>query len=203
MQNTTPAAEQKQRGRAVEKGMIIVYTWRYARRDLHSFCPASDTVQRAGKTVRCLESSHWEPEMKNHEWIDGELLQTNKIEALDPVFSVCKVEDYAGVNLDQPFCFTGRTDEEKSLVCPIDQVPENTISREDGWRGFRICGELDFSLIGVLAGISKILANNQIGIFAISTFNTDYILMKEESFEKALLMLRDSGYRIKNTGENE
>ncbi len=127
--------------------------------------------------------------MKNHEWA---------VEALAPVFAVCKVEDYTGVNVDQPFCFTGRTDEEKSLVCPVAQVPENTISREDGWRAFRLCGELDFSLIGVLARISRILANNQIGIFAISTFNTDYILVKEESFEKALSVLKNAGYSLRH-----
>lgn len=131
------------------------------------------------------------------------LVSVQTIEALDPVFSVCKVEDYAGVNVDQPFCFTGRTDEEKSLVCPVDQVPENTISREDGWRALRICGELDFSLIGVLARISKILANQQIGIFAISTFNTDYILVKTESFEKALSVLKNAGYKIKGKDETE
>ena len=125
------------------------------------------------------------------------------IELIDQVFSVCKVEDYTGVNVDQPFCFTGRTDEEKSLVCPVDEVPGNTISREDGWRAFRICGALDFSLIGILARISKILADNQIGIFAISTFNTDYILVKEENFVKAIFALKNAGYMIKNPNETE
>ena len=125
------------------------------------------------------------------------------IEPVDQVFTVCKVEDYSGVDFESPFCFTGRTDEEKSLVCPADQVPDNTIGREDGWRAFRICGELDFSLIGILARISGILADHRIGIFAISTFNTDYILMKEESFEKALSVQQNAGYRIKNTDETE
>ena len=118
---------------------------------------------------------------------------------LEPVpgdFSVCKVQGYTGVDLDQPFVFTGTTDEEKSLVCPTAFVPEHTITREDGWRAFRISGELDFSMIGVLAGISKILAANGIGIFAISTFNTDYIFTKEENYEKALKALRSAGYGI-------
>lgn len=113
-------------------------------------------------------------------------------------FSVCKVMDYSGIDIDQPFVFTGRTDEEKSLVCPTDRVPENTIAWDDGWRAFRICGELDFSLIGILARISKILAENAIGIFAISTYNTDYILTKEENFEKALKALADAGYQIRS-----
>jgi hypothetical protein len=95
----------------------------------------------------------------------------------------------------QPFCFTGTTDEEHSLVCSEALIPENTTSRDDGWRCFRITGQLDFSLIGILARISELLASNEIGIFAISTYNTDYILTKEENFEKALKVLKDAGYR--------
>ena len=71
-----------------------------------------------------------------------------------------------------------------------------TVERDDGWRGFRITGQLDFSLIGILAGISKVLAANEIGIFAISTYNTDYVLTKEENFRKALDALRGAGYEI-------
>ena len=120
------------------------------------------------------------------------------LEPLKIPFSVCKVEDYSGIDIDQPFVFTGRTDQEKSLVCPTDTVPDNALVRDDGWRAFRICGELDFSLIGILAGISKILADNAIGIFAISTYNTDYILTKEENFDKALKVLADAGYQVGN-----
>ena len=119
------------------------------------------------------------------------------LEQLPMPFSVCKVADFSGIDVDQPFCFTGRTDDEKSLVCPTERVPDNTTQREDGWRAFRICGELDFSLIGILAGISGILASNQIGIFAISTYNTDYILTKEENHRRALDALKNAGYTIR------
>ena len=119
------------------------------------------------------------------------------LELLDIAFSVCKVPDYSEVNLDQPFVFTGRTDEEKSLVCPTDKVPENTIAREDGWRAFRIIGVLDFSLIGILAAITQILADEKIGIFAISTYNTDYVLTKDTDFEKAVQALKKAGYSIR------
>ncbi len=67
---------------------------------------------------------------------------------------------------------------------------------EDGWRALRVKGVLDFSLTGILAKISGILANAKIGIFAVSTYNTDYILMKKENFEKALNVLSDAGYDI-------
>ena len=120
------------------------------------------------------------------------------LEPLEIPFSVCKVTDYTGIDMDQPFVFSGRTDQEKSLVCPTAIVPDNTLARDDGWRAFRICGELDFSLIGILAKISKILAENAIGIFAISTYNTDYILTKEKNFDKALQVLADTGYEIRH-----
>ena len=60
-------------------------------------------------------------------------------------FSVCKVADYEGIDLSSPYIFIGSTDEEKSLVCPIQLVPDNTVERDDGWKAFRIEGILDFS----------------------------------------------------------
>jgi hypothetical protein len=117
------------------------------------------------------------------------------IEALNVKLSVCKVEDYSQIDISRPFCFTGCTDEENSLVCQTDMVPQNATERDDGWRVFRIVGVLDFSLIGILARISEILAKNGIGLFAVSTYNTDYILTKEENFNKALEVLESEGIR--------
>ena len=90
----------------------------------------------------------------------------------------------------------GIEDEEKSLVCITKDVPSNAIERDDGWKAFRIQGVLDFSLIGILSRISGILAENEIGIFAISTYNTDYVLTKKENFQRALDILKDAGYKI-------
>ena len=117
-------------------------------------------------------------------------------EATDDNFSICKVTDYSFVNLESQYCFVGKTDEENSLVCITDDVPANTTERDDGWRAFRIQGILDFSLIGILSKISALLAENEIGIFAISTYNTDYILIKDTNYEKALEVLKSSGYEI-------
>lgn len=119
-----------------------------------------------------------------------------EIEIINAELSVCKVKDYSQVNLNEDFCFTGKTDEENSLVCQTSSVPQNIIARDDGWRAFRIRGELDFSLVGILSKISAILAGNGIGIFAVSTYNTDYILTKAENFDKAVDVLSDSGYTI-------
>lgn len=119
-----------------------------------------------------------------------------ELKKIDYDFSVCKVEDYSHVNLDAEYTFVGKTDEEKSLVCITRDLPPNVTEREDGWRAFRIQGVLDFSLIGILSDISEILAKNEIGIFAISTYNTDYVLTKKENYEKALDVLKDAGYKI-------
>lgn len=126
----------------------------------------------------------------------AETLNGVTLETLETPFSVCKVTDYTQVDLEKPFVFTGTTDTEKSLVCPAEIVPENTVAREDGWRAFRICGELDFSLIGILAGITKVLADEKISVFAISTFNTDYVLVKENDFGKAIAVLSDGMFRF-------
>ncbi len=120
-----------------------------------------------------------------------------ELRILPQEFSVCKVSDYSLIDITEPFVFIGSTDEEKSLVCPTPFVPRNTTEREDGWRAFRIEGLLDFSLIGILSGISSILAENSIGMFAISTFNTDYILTKSEKFDHAIGVLETAGYSVR------
>lgn len=111
-------------------------------------------------------------------------------------FSVCKVTDYSMVDMESEFVFTGRTDEELSLVCITENVPDNTVERDDGWKAFRLQGILDFSLIGILSKLSGILAENRIGIFAVSTYNTDYVFTKIENYNKALKVLEESGYTI-------
>ena len=119
-----------------------------------------------------------------------------KIEKIDYEFTVCRVKDYTLVNLDDEFCFIGKTDEEKSLVCRTDKVPDNVAEQENGWNAFRIKGVLDFSLVGVLSKISALLAGNGIGIFVVSTYNTDYVFVKEEKMGEALQVLADNGYRV-------
>lgn len=118
------------------------------------------------------------------------------IKPITEEFAVCQVEDYSQVNLENPFVFTGVTDDEKSLVCPIALVPENALTVDKTWSAFRIEGVLDFSLIGILSKISSLLAENNIGIFAISTYNTDYILTKTTDFQSALRVLEEAGYQI-------
>ena len=119
-----------------------------------------------------------------------------ELKKLSYQFSICKLSNIADIELEKEFVFVGKTDEELSLVCKTEDVPGKVIDRDDGWRGFCIQGVLEFSLIGILSKITGILAENKIGIFAVSTFNTDYILVKEENFDKALKVLEAAGYVI-------
>ena len=112
--------------------------------------------------------------------------------------TVCKVNSLTDFDLNSPFYFFGRTHAELSLVCRTEDAPEATSAREDGWRGFYIDGELDFSLVGILAKITAVLADAEIGIFAVSTYNTDYILVKAEQLETALSALTAAGYIFVN-----
>lgn len=118
------------------------------------------------------------------------------IRVLDQDFSVCKVPSWDGVDLSSPVVFTGATGDEKSLVCPSGRVPSSALAREDGWRAFRIEGTLDFSLVGILSRISGILAGERIALFAVSTFDTDYILVKAENLDRALAALAAEGCEI-------
>lgn len=119
-----------------------------------------------------------------------------KIKRIDFDFSVCKVENFSLVDFENEYIFIGKTDEENSLVCITDDIPENVLQQDDGWKAFRIQEVLDFSLIGILAKISTLLAKNNIGIFAVSTYNTDYIFTKKENYLKALEILSSEGYEV-------
>lgn len=117
------------------------------------------------------------------------------ITVLDGEFSICQVHDLKHVDFTDDFVFVGKTDRELSLVCRSTTAPDDALAREDGWRAFRIEGTLDFSLVGVLAELSGLLAGCGISIFAVSTYATDYILVKREKFDEALAVLKRAGHQ--------
>ena len=119
-----------------------------------------------------------------------------EIRALGYELTVCKIDRLDSDIIKNGFYFLSQTDEELSLVCETVNAPANTTAREDGWKAFRIEGVLDFSLVGILAPIAVLLAKAEIGIFAVSTYNTDYILVKKDNFDKALDLLENNGYTI-------
>jgi len=111
-------------------------------------------------------------------------------------YSVAKLGQEAEIPLTSDIVFYARTEEEISLVCLEQAVPSQVIAREDSWRILKIMGILDFSLVGILASIAGILADQGISIFAVSTYNTDYVLVKSEHLDDAVRALCDKGYEV-------
>lgn len=119
------------------------------------------------------------------------------IKLLDYDFSIVKVDNINNIDFNKEYFFYSKTDEEISIVCKGIDEPKNYISISRNWKGFRIDGVLDFSLIGIIKEVSTILANNKIGIFVISTYNTDYVFVKEENFIKTVDLLKANNYIVK------
>src|SRR5579872_122767 len=110
--------------------------------------------------------------------------------------SICKLilgSAIPGWIWESPFYAITKTAEELSLVCEQDKViPDPAMKQENGWKCLQVVGLLDFSLTGILSSIAQPLAENKISIFAISTYDTDYILIKKEHFEEAQTVLKKS-----------
>ena len=121
-----------------------------------------------------------------------------RLQIIEGKFSVCKVENLRAVNFNVPWLFVGKTDAEISVVCLTADVPHATLAREDGWRALRVAEPMNFGLTGVLAGISTVLAQAGIGIFAVSTFDTYDTLIKGENLGLAQSALEAGGYTIEN-----
>jgi hypothetical protein len=90
-----------------------------------------------------------------------------------------------------------RTREETSLVCAERYVPPE-VRAERGWRAIQAQGPLDFALVGVFASIAVPLARSGVSIFAMSTFDTDYVLIKEDNLERAVIALTQAGFLVMN-----
>jgi hypothetical protein len=93
------------------------------------------------------------------------------------------------------FLSVTRTSDELSIVCDADSVPPDARS-ELGWRCFKVAGPLDFALVGVLASLAGALAEAGVSVYAISTFDTDYLLVKAEAVSSAVEALRTQGHAV-------
>lgn len=93
------------------------------------------------------------------------------------------------------FCSVTRTPDELSIVCPVENVPAHVAS-VGPWACLEVEGVLDFGLTGILAGLSAPLATAGISLFALSTYRTDYILVREEDLARAQAALRGAGYAL-------
>ena len=119
-----------------------------------------------------------------------------RIRRLPDDLTVCKVADVGAIDLSRGFCFAARTDEEISLVCRTQDAPARTLARVDGWKAFRVEGPLDFALVGVLAELSGALAARGVPIFAVSTYDTDTILVRGGDFDRAARIFAEAGHEV-------
>ncbi len=122
-----------------------------------------------------------------------------RLEVLPWVLAVCRLGADAALPdwaLSSAFLSMTRTSDELSVVCPQEAVPPE-IRCEKGWRCLRVEGPLDFSEVGILASLTAVLATADISLFAISTFDTDYLLVKEDDLQMAAIELEEAGHRVK------
>ena len=117
-----------------------------------------------------------------------------RLKAVAGELSVCKLPYDHDLKDKEGFFFWSKTEREASLVCPSEAVPAAAEAVESGWRGFYIEGSLDFSLVGVVSALTAVLAEEKIPVFVISTFDTDYFLVKEEYLARAAAALSAKGY---------
>ena len=124
-------------------------------------------------------------------------MTTLTLEILCDTYAICRLD----ADAQTPAWATGafvsvtRSDEELSVVCPQVNVPAQ-IPAERDWRCLRVEGPLDLSMVGVIASITSLLATANISVFVISTFDTDYLLVKEDDLESAMESLLLAGYEI-------
>lgn len=116
---------------------------------------------------------------------------------LDRDFTVCKVTSVHDVDFSNEFTFLSKTDDEISLVCESKYVPEHVTDAEHNWKGLKIAGMLDFGMVGVISKIAGLLARQEISIFVVSTYNTDYIFLKAAQYERAVKLLLQEHYIIR------
>lgn len=118
--------------------------------------------------------------------------------ALSGRYGICRLgpdEPAPAWGLQGEFFSVTRATDELSIVCAEAQIPAEVLC-ESGWRLFKIDAVMDFSLVGIVAGISAALAGANVGIFVLSTYNTDYILVKQPDFAVAAAALQAAGYTV-------
>jgi uncharacterized protein len=122
-----------------------------------------------------------------------------RISVLEHRLAVCRLEPESEVPpwaTDTPFFCVTRTAGELSVVCPEERIPVGTTC-ERGWRALEVEGPLEFGLTGVLASVAVPLAESEVGILAIATYETDYVLVQESQLELAAQTLRERGHEVR------
>ena len=120
-----------------------------------------------------------------------------ELQRLECEFTICKIDDVSQIDFTREFVFLSKTNDEVSLVCESTHVPPVVLASETGWSALKVSGILDFGMVGVIAKIARALAEIGVSIFVVSTYNTDYVLVKTEQLEQSLQALTCNGYIIK------
>ena len=122
-----------------------------------------------------------------------------RLSVLEERLAVCWLEPRAEIPpwaTSAPFFCVARNPDELSVVCPEEHVPA-AITCERGWRALKLQGPFGFELTGVLASVAAPLARCEVGILAIATYDTDYVLVKEEQLDPAIAALRERGHEVR------
>lgn len=123
---------------------------------------------------------------------------------LEHPYAVCQLEPATPIPSwaqGEGFVSISRTEEELSIVCMEARVPP-VVKAEPGWRCFAFQGPFDFALSGILASVLNPLAEARVGIFAVSTYNTDYLLVKEHDLDQAVEALKQAGHSVTRPTSN-
>jgi uncharacterized protein len=119
--------------------------------------------------------------------------------------AVCQLDtgvEIPGWATVESFFSVMRTEDELSIVCPEERVPEG-VTHEKGWRALKLAGPFELSMVGILSSVAAPLARTGASIFAVSTFDTDYVLLEEGQLDVAVDTLRERGHEADTTYKGE
>ncbi|HJQ29606.1 MAG TPA: ACT domain-containing protein [Rubrobacter sp.] len=118
---------------------------------------------------------------------------------LEARIAVCRLDVGTEIPIwatEAPFFSVTRTEDELSIVCPEVDIPAG-VSQEQGWRALKLEGPFELSVVGILASVAKPLAEAGVSLFAVSTFDTDYVLVREGNLDLAVDALREHGHEVR------
>jgi hypothetical protein len=121
------------------------------------------------------------------------------LDVLPALLAICRLEPDAPLPpwIAGGFTSITRTRHELSIVCDAAAVPAS-VQAQRNYRAFAVRGPLDFGLVGIVADLSRILSAASISIFVVSTYDTDYLLVRDTDFARAIASLRDAGHTVVN-----
>ena len=115
------------------------------------------------------------------------------LQIINRKFSICKVNEVSIELLNHEFTFISKTDNELSVICETNHLPETNLTAEHGWCCFRIAEDASFEKYGMISFLSKIIADEKTCILVVATFDTDYIFLKEDRFDDVKKALLENG----------